>query len=30
MKFPSVTKVAYSTCSVNEEENELVVKEVLE
>lgn len=29
MKFPSVQKIAYSTCSIYEEENELVVKKVL-
>ena len=29
MKFPSVKRIAYSTCSIYEEENELVVKKVL-
>ena len=30
MAFPSVLRVSYSTCSVNEEENEEVVRRVLE
>ena len=30
MKFPSVESIAYSTCSVHKEENECIVKKVLE
>ncbi len=29
MKFKSVIKIAYSTCSIHTEENEMVVKKVL-
>ena len=29
MKFKNVKKIAYSTCSIYEEENELVVKKIL-